>query len=669
MAPKRKGIDLLFHPKKKTRPPPLPPAAADVPSQSTFDSNEDDANGGIEVPQGSFVEYKIMSTADAGWKYDVMKFEAHKPIEITDWKAPIKLNRKDIHREDRDLAAQPQAVAEMHGLDGRPVVGADGNIVMVDADGRPIRNNPVDKDKGKEKGQQNGRRKFQKKTRQVFLVDEATRQLRKEERYPWVLHDASGEETWIAQLDDPSKSKNYGFLMPAQSLVFKFVPAHRWYKFQKRRKGMGFKDTATMEQEFALMQKQNANPYAFYKKIVGKDPSAETTKAFTAAAEGKALIGGKAMREQRSQMSEIFGGRRLKHIARLPGQIDEDDEGVRKRIAKEYGQEGDFDEMAWEEEFADDDEKVIQDGEDEEAKEAEERLKREYKNANKMREGDVDEDEEEDELFGGKPSTKQEKAMQKLIRNREGNNAYESEEEENPYASSDEDVKEEDEEIVPPAMDQKPGEANGKASTPQTSSTGPTPTGATIAKPVVNGSIRVTPTPGRPSSPPSVTPPMGGHSVVAKRATSPKGTVKQPKGAGSRASSPLASVALSRSGSPAAAATVFPTSNGAQKKRKATDEPGSPTVGEKAKKRKHHNHSAALAPLDIDLVVKWMASMEKPTTKDCINYFSAYTKDSVQRTRFTEIMRQIVFVKDGIMVLKPQYRHASPPRDDSPPPS
>jgi len=32
--------------------------------------------------------------------------------------------------------------------------------------------------------------------------------------------------------------------------------------------------------------------------------------------------------------------------------------------------------------------------------------------------------------------SKQAKAMQKLIRNREGNDAYESDEEENPYASS-----------------------------------------------------------------------------------------------------------------------------------------------------------------------------------------------------------------------------------------
>jgi transcription initiation factor TFIIF subunit alpha len=59
-------------------------------------------------------------------------------------------------------------------------------------------------------------------------------------------------------------------------------------------------------------------------------------------------------------------------------------------------------------------------------------LKREYKTANKQREGGIDESDEE-ELPG---MSKQAKAMQKLIRNREGNDAYDSDEEENPYASS-----------------------------------------------------------------------------------------------------------------------------------------------------------------------------------------------------------------------------------------
>ena len=61
-----------------------------------------------------------------------------------------------------------------------------------------------------------------------------------------------------------------------------------------------------------------------------------------------------------------------------------------------------------------------------------ERLKREYKTANKTREGYIDESDEEE-----KPEmSKAERRMQKLIRSREGNDAYESDDEKNPYASS-----------------------------------------------------------------------------------------------------------------------------------------------------------------------------------------------------------------------------------------
>jgi transcription initiation factor TFIIF subunit alpha len=62
-----------------------------------------------------------------------------------------------------------------------------------------------------------------------------------------------------------------------------------------------------------------------------------------------------------------------------------------------------------------------------------ERLKREYKNANKQRDGYVDESDEEE---GDGRLTKDGKAMKKLIRNLEKNNAYDSDEEKNPYASS-----------------------------------------------------------------------------------------------------------------------------------------------------------------------------------------------------------------------------------------
>jgi transcription initiation factor TFIIF subunit alpha len=183
-----------------------------------------------------------MSSALNGWRYDVMKFDSRKPIDISTWQAPIKLNRKEPRRDDGTMTGiAPMAVGPMLGPDGKPVIGMDGRMVMVDAEGRPI--HPSISGGGGDGGSwrdsrmkmtTNGRKKFQKKTRQVFLVPDATRQLRREERYPWVMEDASQKEVWVGKLEEVSKSETQALFMPAANDVFKFVPAHRWYKFQKK---------------------------------------------------------------------------------------------------------------------------------------------------------------------------------------------------------------------------------------------------------------------------------------------------------------------------------------------------------------------------------------------------------------------------------------------------
>lgn len=63
---------------------------------------------------------------------------------------------------------------------------------------------------------------------------------------------------------------------------------------------------------------------------------------------------------------------------------------------------------------------------------AQERLKREQMAANKTREGYEDADEEDDQPGLSKDG----KRFKKMLRNRDDNEAYDSEEEENPYASS-----------------------------------------------------------------------------------------------------------------------------------------------------------------------------------------------------------------------------------------
>lgn len=109
--------------------------------------------------------------------------------------------------------------------------------------------------------------------------------------------------------------------------------------------------------------------------------------------------------------------------------------------------EGDYDELDFEEDFADDEERMGGPGEgdngadDEEARELEERLKREMRAANRVGDSGAQEesaDESDLEEEERKTLTGTGKQMKKLMRalgRREGNEAYESDEDKNPYAS------------------------------------------------------------------------------------------------------------------------------------------------------------------------------------------------------------------------------------------
>ena len=261
MAPKkRSGMDLLFHPKKKagaTRSSaPIGNSHISLTASSSQSSNSlphsqspqpqpmsEDEDDELKLPETSFVDYTVFSTKLNGWKYDVMKLDSRKPVDVIRWQEPVKLNRKDLRRDDPASTIEAQT-RPMVGLDGKPVVGADGKVVMVDMDGKVVVEPGKEKEKVDKKG---GKKKFQKKTRQVFSVPDEIRALRKEERYPWVLEDGTGKELWVAQLDDTSKSTTHALLLPAENNTFQFVPTHRHYKFQKKLKHSLPTDTAGVD--------------------------------------------------------------------------------------------------------------------------------------------------------------------------------------------------------------------------------------------------------------------------------------------------------------------------------------------------------------------------------------------------------------------------------------
>ena len=251
MAPTRPSPALLFHPKKPAKQEVQQPSPAKVPVPNSRPKAKDDDEEELKLPDTPYQEFRLLSSALNGWKYDVMKFDSRRPVDIFRWTRPVKLNRKDLRRDEAANNVVPEAVGPMLGPDGKPVIGADGRTVMVDSEGRPIHTSNGTAGPSQDKGGKaaKDKKRFTKKTRQVYFVPEEVRQLRREERYPWVMEDSSPaqNEVWMGQMEDASKSETHAFFMPAANDVFKFVPAHRWYKFQKRLKHDLPTDSATME--------------------------------------------------------------------------------------------------------------------------------------------------------------------------------------------------------------------------------------------------------------------------------------------------------------------------------------------------------------------------------------------------------------------------------------
>ncbi|KAN0131471.1 hypothetical protein V8E53_010848 [Lactarius tabidus] len=673
MAPAPPEAAKLFHPKTKKKgpvgiygmhprsaspqKPQTPPNPSTPPTKPSPKPEPETAPPSL--PEGPYTDYTLVSSALNGWKYDVMKFDSRKPVDILRWSAPVKLNRKDLRRPDNSVSGPeaPKAVGPMLGPDGKPVIGMDGRIVMVDAEGKPIHG---DGTPGGSKNKNGApiKRKFQKKTKQVFKVPEATRQLRKEERYPWVMEDATGTEMWVGKMEEVAKAETQAFFMPASNNTFKFVPAHRWYKFQKK-PNYHIPNLEEAESLMAMRQRNKDPERWLLQKRGGQGPSAATS----------AMLKGESPEGSVRGESLGPGGRRLRAVVNSSAGLfgDEDEDGQSRR--RDLGQDADFDEVPYHEDFADDEEKVLPEDhqEDELEKEMEERLQREYMTANKQRDAGVDEsgDEDQDPTLTGAG-----KAIKKLMSKHEKNDAYESDDESNPYASS---VEEEDEEepIIAdgPAVQQQftatrtPSNDTTPASSQATSAVPPRPAAASTPN-----SRATSPTPGH-----------GGHSVVAKRATSPKAPKPRVVPNGVRANSPLALVTANlpngtdASPGPSLAPRASPSVPSAKlnHKRKAADEveeattvpsPVASLATGPPKPKKRRATAAVLGPdgqpieLEDSMVIEWLRNTPNAKTRDCISHFTPYLRTDEQKGKFTALIKEVAQLKNGILVLRSAYR-------------
>ncbi len=324
---------------------------------------------------------------------------------------------------------------------------------------------------------------------------------------------------------------------------FKVVPVSRMYKFLQKPKH----STLTNEQVELEYQK--------YQKTKEMDRWALRNKPVSASASTSKQEDSAAWRNwpQVNQLTLPTGmsfstGRRRNLMAVHGGELlrdDDDDDGAGSRRRKRDDSPGaGYDELDYEEEFADDDEVHDPEAdvvEDEEAKELEERLKREMARANHADEEEEEEvvgaAEDEDQMLTG--SGKQMMKIMRALAKRDGNEAYDKDDDgRNPYASDDSDDDDEESYVAHPEKaiqlareerERKEKEAaKNKKSTPGTASVSGsnTPTDRAEKKPVQLGGAQAS----RPGA---------GHASLAQRATSPtRGASKIGSKQASRSSSP-----------------------------------------------------------------------------------------------------------------------------------
>ncbi|KTW29974.1 transcription factor IIF subunit TFG1 [Pneumocystis jirovecii RU7] len=228
---------------------------------------------------------------------------------------------------------------------------------------------------------------FKRKTRQVYAINEAEWKLKQEERIPWVLEDFDGRNTWIGTMEG-GQSHNYVFFVFAEN-GFKVVPASKCYRFNQKNRYQ----TLSIDEAEAKMNKRVHIPRWFMKK--------EAKENNTDGCNSVPLYRLKTVTSQGKY--------------ELNGDHDGDEE------------------LDFNEEFADDEETPFIEGNEEDNKELEERIKREIRSASSL--GDVDKFVNENIYSEKRRMNKEGRKIRKYLTSHEKNHIYETDEDDNPYAS------------------------------------------------------------------------------------------------------------------------------------------------------------------------------------------------------------------------------------------
>ncbi|RLV96168.1 Transcription initiation factor IIF subunit alpha [Spathaspora sp. JA1] len=358
-------------------------------------------------------------------RYHIMKFISKQDVNIIDnFTKPVRLHRKDprniqFHLTRRELdirkreneqakrekLEQEQAAREGGEDDVKVENGADLVAPEPAASVVPNALSQVAPDGGARKQKKN---LFKRKTRQINLMDDAKRKLRYEEHYPWVIEDYDGDNVFVGNYEaGASESQHVLFVFDKDG--FKMIPAEKVYRFTPRNKYA----TLTLEEAEAKMEKNATVPRWLMKHMEDRSNLDNTPDQRFRNAPANGTFNRSAAAIAPSSTS-----RRLRTV--IGGS-----NGNSRSNRESNERDSDHDDLDYDEEFADDEEAPIMDGDEEENKLSERKIKKEMLKAAHFDgksdvEGDLDDLDDLFETEKTRKVDKEGKKLRKVLNKREG---------------------------------------------------------------------------------------------------------------------------------------------------------------------------------------------------------------------------------------------------------
>lgn len=410
-------------------------------------SGDNNDQGWQEIPLKGYTEDDIKDK-----RYHIARFNSKQNIDILkDFNKPVRLHRKDprnlqfhLSRKEMDIRKREQQARKAAQEEKRRQRAAgikvdadedededmegDGdnkdNIGSEDTDGNgKINNNEMDLSQVAPEG---GARKlkkhlFRRKTRQINVMNDEKKKLRYEEYYPWVMEDYDGKNVFVGNYEaGASESTNVLFVFDKDG--FKMIPAEKVYKFNPRNKYA----TLTLEEAEAKMEKKSSVPRWLMRHM-----------------EDQSVQGGN---DKDYRFRNITGNSDDNRRVMIPNNNNRSNNQNRRmrtvtgETQLEEGGDSDQDDLDFDEEFDDDEEAPIMDGDEEENKLSEQKIKKEMlKAAHFDGQSDAESDDDLDDLFETEKSRKIDKEGKKLrkVLNKNEGGVYDSEDDDqdNPYLS------------------------------------------------------------------------------------------------------------------------------------------------------------------------------------------------------------------------------------------